>query len=195
VLVSGASEAAGGIDYAAANDAIAAQFDGWDVQRADEDRQGLDGAHAELMAALNDGVAVTFYLGHSGTQEWSEVGLFDAASAETLTNSVPTMVVQFGCWNTYYVAPDADTLAHGLMLDPNGGAAAVLGSTTLTSSANDIQLAGFLAGFLAAGGTTVGDAVLAAKAALQQNAGGATSDVQLGWTILGDPAMPVGGVA
>jgi hypothetical protein len=189
------SDANDGVDYAAANDTIAEQFDGWDVRRADVDRLGVDAARAELMAALNDGVAVTFYLGHSGSQEWTEVGLFDATTAATLANTVPTMIVQFGCWNTYYVAPGADTLAHALMLDPNGGAAAVMGSTTLTSSANDIQLAGYLAGLLATGGATVGEAVLAAKAELQLHAGGATSDVQLGWTILGDPAMPSGGVA
>ncbi len=187
------SDANDGIDYAAANDAIADRFDGWDVRRSDVDRDGVDAAHAELMAALNDGVAVTFYVGHSGTSAWTEVGLFDTTTAATLTNAVPTLVVQFGCWNTYYVAPDASTLAHGLMLDPDGGAAAVMGSSTLTSAANDIQLADYLADELATGTVTIGEAVLAAKHELQMHAGGATSDVQLGWTILGDPAMPAGG--
>ena len=32
----------------------------------------------------------------------------------------PTVVVQFGCWNTYYVAADADTMAHALLLDEPG---------------------------------------------------------------------------
>lgn len=187
------SDTADGIDYAAANDGLAAEFDGWSVYRSDPDRQGVDPARDELLARLDGGVSITMYLGHSSAQEWTEVGLFDATAAAGLTNASPTVVVQFGCWNTYYVAQDADTMAHALLLDPTGGAAAVLGSSTLSSSGNDIALAGYLSTALADGTLTVGEAVVAAKQALQAHAGGATADAQLGWTILGDPALPVGG--
>ena len=190
VLVSDAND---GLDYAAVNDTVESRFDGWAVRRSDIDRQGADVARAELLAAIDDGTALTFYLGHSGTQEWTQAGLFDTAAAAALDNAMPTVVVQFGCWNTYYVMPTADTMAHSLLLNPAGGAAAVLGSATLTSSGNDIQLAGFLADQLAAAQLTVGEAVVAAKRELQRNAGGATADVQLGWTMLGDPAIPAGG--
>jgi len=182
-----------GIDYAAANDAVAANFAGWAVRRSDIDRQGVDAARDEVLSAIDDGVALTFYLGHSGSQEWTEVGLFDATIAGSLSNAVPTVVVQFGCWNTYYVAPSADTLAHALLLNPSGGAAVVMGATTLTSSANDIQLANYLAGRIAAGPSTIGEVVLAAKRDLARNAGGSVADVELGWTILGDPATPTRG--
>lgn len=188
-----ASDQNDGVDYAAANDAIAAEFGGWSVRRSDIDRQGIDAAAAELLAGLNAGVDITMYLGHSGTQEWTEAGLFNAGIASTLTNaSHLTVVAQFGCWNTYYVAPAADTLGHALLLDPNGGAAAVMGASTLTSSANDIALAGLLAGRIAGGHLTVGEAMLAAKVDLTKASGGSTADMQLGWTLLGDPAMMVG---
>ncbi len=188
------SDAADGIDFAAANDALSDEFDGWAVRRSDIDRQGVDDARGEVLAAIDDGVALTFYLGHSGSQEWTELGLFDATIAAALANPTPTVVVQFGCWNTYYVAPDADTMAHTLLLNSSGGAAAVLGSSTLTASGNNMQLAGFLATALAAGDLTIGEAVLAAKHDLDRTAGGNTTDVQLGWTILGDPAIPAGGI-
>lgn len=187
------SDTADGIDYAATNDGLADTFTGWDVYRADPDRQGVAPARDELLARLDEGMSVTVYLGHSSSQEWTEVGLFDATAASGLSNASPTVVVQFGCWNTYYVALDADTMAHALLLDPVGGAAAVLGSSTLSSSGNDIALAGYLAAELADGTLTVGEAVLVAKQQLQLHAGGATADAQLGWTILGDPALPVGG--
>jgi hypothetical protein len=138
-------------------------------------------------------MSVTMYLGHSSSQEWTEVGLFDATAAAGLSNANPTVVVQFGCWNTYYVASDADTMAHALMLDPTGGAAAVMGSSTLSASGNDIALAGFLSTTMSDGTLTIGEVVLAAKHELQAHAGGTTADTQLGWTILGDPALPVGG--
>jgi hypothetical protein len=182
-----------GIDYAAANDHIEDVFDDWTVRRADVDRQGVDGARTALLDAINDGVGVTMYLGHSSTQEWTELGLFDSAAAAALTNADhPTMVAQFGCWNTYYVSPAADTLGHSLLLDPDGGAASVMGASTLTSAVNDAELAELLAGELAGGAPTIGDALLSAKHDLERASGGFTADVQLGWTLLGDPAMQVG---
>jgi len=184
-----------GLDFAAVNDTLEARFDGWDVSRADVDRGGVDAARATLTNAINGGVGVTMYLGHSSSQEWTEVGLFDVSGAQALTNSVPTVVVQFGCWNTYYVSPASDTLAHALLLSTSGGAAAVLGATTLTSAGNDVQLAGYVANYLATGNLTIGEVLLAAKKDLKLYAGGSIADVQLGFTILGDPGLPAGGTA
>jgi hypothetical protein len=182
------SDTTDGVDFAAENDAIAAEFAGWTVRRADVDRQGVDGARAELTAALAEGTAYTMYLGHSSTHQWTSLGLFDAAAASTTASSHPTVVVQFGCWNTYYVSPHADTMSHAFMLNPNGAAAAVLGASTLTSAANDIELAGYLAENLSSGSLTLGEALLDAKRSVDRNAGGTTADVLLGWTLLGDPA-------
>ena len=188
------SDQSDGLDYAAVNDTLAARFAGWTVSRSDIDRGGVAAALTTLTDAINNGVGVTMYLGHSSSQQWTEAGLFDVASAQALTNVRPTLVVQFGCWNTYYVSPDSDTLAHALLLN-TAGAAAVVGSTTLTSSGNDVLLAGYVANHLAAGNMTIGEVVLAAKQDLKARAAGAITDVQLGFTILGDPALPAGGTA
>ena len=93
------------------------------------------------------------------------------------------------------MSPYADTLSHALMLTPTGGAAVVMGAATLTSAAGDLSLAQFLSQQLAGGQVTVGEAVLAAKKAVRQGAAGSVVDIELGWTILGDPALPVGGGA
>jgi hypothetical protein len=183
------SDTADGIDFAATNDAIAETFDGWTVRRADVDRQGVDGARTELVSALADGSAYTMYLGHSSSHEWTSLGLFSSEAARTTPSSHPTVVVQFGCWNTYYVSPFADTMSHSFLLNPNGAAAAVMGASTLTSAANDIELAGYLADSMASGSLTVGEALLDAKRSVDRNASGTTADVLLGWTLLGDPAL------
>jgi hypothetical protein len=183
------SDTADGVDFAAVNDGLAERFDGWTVRRADVDRLGVEDARAELISALADGTAYTLYLGHSSTHEWTSLGLFDSAAARNTPSSHPTVVVQFGCWNTYYVSPYADTMSHSFMLNPNGAAAAVLGASTLTSAANDVELAGYLADSLASGNLTVGEALLDAKRSVDRNAGGTTADVLLGWTLLGDPAL------
>ena len=182
------SDTTDGVDFAAENDLLADQFVGWDVTRADVDRQGVDGARAQLVGALAEGTAYTMYLGHSSTHQWTSLGLFDAAAARSVPSSHPTVVVQFGCWNTYYVSPHADTMSHSFLLNPNGSTAAVLGASTLTSAANDIELAGYLAENLASGSLTLGEALLDAKRSVDRNAGGTTADVLLGWTLLGDPA-------
>jgi uncharacterized repeat protein (TIGR01451 family) len=182
------SDTTDGVDFAAVNDGLAESFAGWTVRRADIDRQGVEGARAEITGALAEGTAYTMYLGHSSTHQWTSLGLFDAAAARSTPSSHPTVVVQFGCWNTYYVSPHADTMSHSFLLNPNGSAAAVLGASTLTSAANDIALAGYLADGLASGSLTLGEVLLDAKRSVERSAGGTTADVLLGWTLLGDPA-------
>ena len=188
-----ASDKNDGIDYAAVNDALAAEMSGWTVRRADVDRHTVSGARAEVLDALTDGVGLALYLGHSSAQEWT-VGLFNTTDAAAL-HGPPTAVAQFGCWNSYYVSPYVDTLAHALMLNTQGGAAIVMGSVVLTSAATDIDLATALIAQVKSGQLTIGEAVLAAKQAVSQNAWGPVLDSELGWTVLGDPAIVVGGAA
>ena len=190
LLVSGERD---GLDYASANDAIAQTFEGWAVHRADTDRQGVDAARAELISTIESGVGLTMYLGHSGSAEWSNVGLFNASAAAALSNvDSPTVLAQVGCWTTYYVSPMEQSISQAF-LDAEGGAGAVMGATTLTSAAHDIALAHHLAAGFAAGGTTVGEVLLAAKRGLHDDSPEDTVDVQLGWSLLGDPALPAPG--
>ncbi|MEZ5574156.1 MAG: hypothetical protein R3F44_00360 [Candidatus Competibacteraceae bacterium] len=46
-------------------------------------------------------------------------------------NATPHIVTKWGCWNTYFVNPKQDTMAHGFLFQDEG-AAAVLGATALT---------------------------------------------------------------
>ena len=100
------------------------------------------------------------------------------------------MVAQWGCWNTYYVHPTINTLGHALMVAGDKGAAAVLGATALTDSESDIALGERYLPRIVQPGATIGDALLAAKRDLAQQHP-EMSDVILGWTILGDPALVV----
>ncbi|MDH3281349.1 MAG: C25 family cysteine peptidase, partial [Gammaproteobacteria bacterium] len=163
----------------------------WQVSRAHMDELGLAGARTALMDAVNNGVAVTSFFGHGALNEWSFDRLFTGADAQTLTNSgQPTVVTQWGCWNTYYVSPTEDTMGHALLLNGDRGAAAVLGAATLTRADYERQLGEALYARLFVPGTTVGQAVLAAKRAFAQTRPGGL-DVILGWTQLGDPALVI----
>ncbi len=164
---------------------------GWSTQKAHLDELDLAGARAALIDTINGGVAMTTYVGHSDDWEWTRLGLFDTGDAELLTNfGKPTIVTQWGCWNTYYVSPSYNTMGHILMLTGNNGAAAVLGATTLSYDAAELALGNLLTPKLAQPGMTIGAAITAAKAELALTRPNAT-DVILGWTLLGDPYLMV----
>jgi hypothetical protein len=155
------------------------------------DTSGLAGAKNMLIDAINGGVALTNFIGHSGPMVWSFQGLFGNADVASLTNAgAPTVVTQWGCWNNYYVSPTYESLAQKLLLSGDRGAAAVLGATSLTEEASDVALGELLAPRLATRGLTLGQAVLQAKRELAQRRP-ETVDVILGWTILGDPGSVV----
>ena len=162
---------------------------GWSAGRA-----YLEGGPAQakstLLASLNSGVSFANWMGHSGNTTWSQ-SFFTATEASALTNhGRPTVVSQWGCWNTYYVSPRFETLGHKLLLSGDQGAAAVLGSATLSDAESQGILAQIVTPLLVTPGVTIGDAMVQAKRQLAASNPG-RPDVQIGWILLGDPAMGV----
>ncbi len=160
----------------------------WFITTAHLDDHPVASARQILNDAIHGGVAMTSYFGHSGPTTWSFEGLFTATDAAALTNiGLSTVVTQWGCWNTYYVSPHNDTMAHA-WLTGNNGAAAVLGTATLTQTESDRELGELLIPLMTQPGKTLGQALMEAKQTLA-----ATNpeliDVLLGFTLLGDPAM------
>jgi hypothetical protein len=140
---------------------------------------------------MNAGIPFTSYVGHSGFTEWSFSSLFTAADAVALVNaSSPAVVMQWGCWNTYYVEPHADTLAHKLLLAGPQGAAAVLGPATLSDVGAEAGLARQLLPLVFQEGVPIGKALIQAKKQLAASQPQAV-DIIRGWTLLGDPALVV----
>lgn len=183
------ADAADGLDFSTVNDELQSTLTGWQISRSDIGVQGVAGARASLLGGLATSPSLTSYIGHSGVREWGPAGFFAAKDVAAAPGD-PTVVAQYGCWNTYYVQPSADTLAHELLLVPGGGAAMVMGGVTLTSATSDVLYAKVASARFAAGGGTYGEAVLAAKRDLAADHAGLT-EIQLGWTVLGDPALPL----
>jgi Peptidase family C25 len=174
------------------SDQILEQLGGdWSAQKAYLDDLSLGQARSTLLASLNAGTALTSYVGHSGPAAWTFSGLFSTADATGLSNAGrPTVVVQWGCWNAYYVQPLYNTLGHSFLLFGDRGAAAVLGSATLMETRSAVLLSERLAPLIGASGRSVGSAVTAAKQELAAEFP-ELKDAILGWTILGDPALVV----
>ncbi len=180
------------LNFSADSDALISQLgDGWSVQRAYLDNSSVAAAQATLVDAINNGVALTSFIGHSSYDRWTFSGLFSMNQATALTNAgSPTIISQWGCWNTYFVSPTANTLGHAFLLSGDRGAAAVMGSSTLTEDASETALGHILNPYLVQPGMRIGDAITQAKADLAVT-DPSLRDVYLGWTLLGDPTLTV----
>ena len=178
------------VSFAQASESLRSKLPGsWTGEQAYIDELGLDGSREALIRAMNDGVALTSYFGHSWSRAWSFENLFTVDDAAALANAGrPTVVTQWGCWNAYYAAPHYDSMSHRLLLSGDNGAAAVMGAVTLTEADSDSALGQRLVPLIAQPGKTLGQALQEAKMDLAETRPDMT-DVILGWTLLGDPAL------
>lgn len=164
--------------------------DSWAVDTAYLDKKSVADAKTDLTDAINEGRALTSYFGHSSMGVWTFSGLFNTTDAANLTNADrPTIVTQYGCWNTYFVEPNNNSLGHKFLLEGNKGAAAVMGPTSLTQTSSDSILGNRIVKKLLEG-KTLGQASVESK---QELSGSYESlkDVMLGWTVLGDPSLQI----
>ncbi len=129
VFVADAFDAAQNLSFTQDSEAMVTQLpNAWQVERVYLDEQAVAQARVAIRDRINAGVALSSFVGHSGPQQWTFSGVWNHEDVKALTNvRRPTVVAQWGCWNTYYVSPTSDTLGHVFLLSPAGGAAAVLG--------------------------------------------------------------------
>lgn len=160
------------------------------VARAYVDALGAAGARQAVLDGFAAGPGLVSFIGHSAPSQWTFDPILTSADVAALPASpVSPLVVQWGCWNTYFVSPTADTLSQALLLAPDRGAAAVFGAVGLSDGSSHEALGLELAARLAPG-VRIGDAVRDAQRALGVREPGRL-DVMLGTALLGDPALPV----
>lgn len=160
--------------------------------RAYPDVDGGQLAHEKTLSAINGGVSVVNFIGHSSHRRWSfsTPPMLLSSQIASLTNiGKPALVTQWGCWNSYFVDPAGNTMADEFLLGGENGAATVLGASTLTTSTEERALGVELNKRMYNRGLTIGEAVIQAKQALAQRED--FPAVQLGWQIIGDPALMV----
>ena len=175
--------------FARVSDRLVATLpEGWTATRIYLDALDPGTARTTLLEALEEGPALASYVGHSGPSAWTSEGIFRAQDAAALGNPDPMVVTQWGCWNTYHVAPAYDTLGHRFLLADEQGAAAVLGAATLTTVASQGRLGALVQERIAEPGVPLGAALQEAKEELRHH-GPELLDVLLGWTLLGDPTL------
>jgi hypothetical protein len=168
------------------------------------DEIGLDQARSKTTSALAGGPLGgsdwVNYLGHSSPNRWALQNVLDTNQLSNISRiGAPAIVTQWGCWNSYFVLPDQDTMSHALMLRPNGLAAAVIGSTSLAEDASHMALGtrffdlvedGLIGDNSNTPINTLGEALMAAKADVARSAPEHV-DSNYSISLFGDPAQPL----
>ncbi|MEM7194885.1 MAG: SdrD B-like domain-containing protein, partial [Pseudomonadota bacterium] len=169
---------------------IEGYFGGWSTSTAYVDDLGVSAARSQVLSSINAGTSLTAFFGHSSTNQWTFDGMFNGDDAASLSNAgKPTVVTQWGCWNTYYVSPNEDSMGHRFMLEGDRGAVAVMGASTLTDADAERALAEMVFDRLSQG-DTLGEAILVSKQAYAEDHPDHL-DVLLGWTLLGNPELTI----
>ncbi len=139
-------------------------------------------ARAEVLNALNSGELLVNYVGHGSVEVWSGDNLLDNDSAAALTNAPRLPVfLSFDCLNGFFHDVYTQSLAETLMLNPQGGAVAVVASSGLTNAAPQASLDVSLVQALFQNNATIGDALVQAKSAIE------AQDVRRTYILFGDP--------
>ena len=151
------------------------------------DDVGAAAAREDIVNSINSGQALVNYLGHGSEEQWAGSDIFDQNSANSLANGsqLPVFLIM-NCLNGFFQDVYAQPLGVTLMLASNGGGVAVLASSGLNQPTPQTNLDAMVVQAAFAGkGTTLGDAIVKAKANI------ADPDVRRTFVLFGDPAMKV----
>lgn len=153
---------------------------------------GIGKARAALQDGWRSEPVVVQYFGHGGADTWADERLLTNEDAPALDGIGPApLVFTWTCqsqWYQYHLGPSVN---ESLLLVPNGGALATVGPTGISDPGLQSQLAEGVLRRLAEG-ATLGEAIRASKAELVSRTPDARAVVD-GFTLLGDPALVLGG--
>jgi len=167
------------------------ESNGYSVDKVYVDQLGINAARTELIDGLNAGPRLAAYSGHTSAARWSFQNLFDKNTASTLTNDSPSAYLQWGCFTAAYQGINSDTLSDRLLFSENGGAAAVVGSTTVIDATNEENYSGLFYQRLVGSGNSIGNAMVISKQQFAQQFGRDKKDILHAITLLGDPLLQI----
>ncbi len=125
---------------------------------------------------------IVLYNGHASTGQLSNYNLFKSSDVSGLVDAVGSELwVPMSCYVTWYEGAAVNSLAHQLLF--TGNAMTITGAMLLSNQGENIQMGTSILNSTVNEGSTLGEAVKAAKAA-QNN-----PNVDINWAILGDPTV------
>ncbi|HEY4590707.1 MAG TPA: C25 family cysteine peptidase, partial [Thermoanaerobaculia bacterium] len=149
----------------------------------------VQASRSQLQAALRQGQALFNYVGHGGLDRLTSEGLLTTSDVAQLGNSprLPVMTA-LTCLISQFAYPSVSSLGEELVLQGDGGTAALFGPAWLSHNGPAGDLGRYLLPQLSAPGSgRLGDRLLRGLAAYAA-AGGDRDTLKL-YTLLGDPAL------
>ena len=147
-----------------------------------------DAARAQLVSKWQSGQRIINYVGHSNGDVWADDVVLDSSSLAAIGQGKPALVTVWGCLAATFDKPGAAQLTTALLTLQNGGAAAVVASTTdVSASQYSPTSQQFYAALYASAGARIGDAFLNTQRSIF-GAHRDWTDLAHGLTLLGDPA-------
>ena len=141
---------------------------------------------AELLAKLNQGLALVNYTGHGSLDVWGG-DVLTSWDADDLSNgSQLPFFVTLNCLNGFFHDVWDQSLAEALIRSEQGGAIAVWASSALTSSLGQSHVAREMYRLVFDDGLSLGEAAAQAKAVVTD------LDVRRSWVFFGDPLTRIG---
>ena len=159
---------------------------------ADIEAQGIAQARQTLLQSLQSGATTTSYFGHGGQSWWADEHLLGPPDLAALEGTgALTVALAWTCNAQWYQNHLEPSLGEGLVLVPEGGAAAAFGPAGMTAPVLQAALYARLYPNLGAG-MTVGEAVRRAKADAVRADPASVPAIE-GFNLLGDPALRLPG--
>jgi hypothetical protein len=152
---------------------------------------GIGIARTSLQSQWAAGAFALHYFGHGGVQQWADEQLLTTDDAAALTTARPPIVFQWACeagWYQYLFGP---SLAESIVLAPHAGAVASFAPTGITSPAGQSALYDEVYKRLNSPSMTLGELIQQSKIAAVTANPRLRSTVIDGWSLLGDPALPL----
>ena len=156
----------------------------------DSFKSGVPSANNQFIDTLNNGSNFVTWIGHSSSSRWSRDNVFSLDDIDRLENN-PAIFFQLGCWNSYFVDPNRQSLTSALLQKQDFGAVATIGSSTYTLSGGEELIAKYFKEYRDMHEKpTIGNAFLYAITKFGQTYPD-RKDILLGYQLLGDPTMVI----
>jgi len=162
-------------------------FDEKLVESGQDSDLAAEMARSETIDALNNGVSVVSFSGHSAPTMWSFKRILTYEDAALIDNTGQTaLALPLACYTNYADSPSVNTMAHQFLVEDESGFVAIYGAATLSSfTQNGVSAQKVTAHLLQ--GETIGEAVRNAKREL----GVPYMDVVRNSNLLGDVTLKI----
>jgi hypothetical protein len=143
----------------------------------------------QIGTAIKNDNFITAYFGHGSINMWGKDRLFTRENSQELENDRYPIMLHMTCLTGLFFHPTEESLVENLLWNPNGGAVAILGPTSLTLASAQNHLTGAFAEYLTQNPTArLGDVALHAWRQVPTSSQDQI-DVMNTFLLFGDPAL------